>query len=1030
MVAVYICALQRATRDIAGLAINRACQEEVVMNAKPWTTKVSLLIVKKRPKRRSTQRCYRRERSDAASAPEQASSITLLSPGKEARDELETIKGRAKGSLPPALIPTRWWLVERLPLTATGKIDRLEIHSWLESMSNEDVACHLQAWSFSPKRKGDALESEAEEKIQSMWGDILGLSKSVLSLDTSLFDLGADSVAVIRFTSKARQADLPISYQQVFEKRTIRQLAALAKYHDHGSEEGTQTKRKPGPEPAAHPTITNGEDPREPSPDVITLWEVAAKGCGVDPDDIEDVYLCTPMQEGLMASTARTPAAYVCEFSYRLSDTIQPDHFRESWDRLMLTEPLLRNRIIQVPRAAALNGVRESESHNGEPSSGSTSSEDPVHGQSGLKSVTARCLSADLLQVTVRHTESSWDAAQFDAPMSFGSNLCRCAMVDNAAEGGQQFIIKIHHSLLDGWSLYLMLRELHAALGSVNSVNRGPSFVAFVEHVRQGWDDDQDNDQHARFWRECLAGAPALDFPRTTPSSNMDIWADRTISHTVSVDLSQIGRRYGVTSATVLYAASVLVLGRHGEVDDVVFGVSLSGRDAPVDNIEEMVGPTLATIPFRTRLDRAASVSHFLQAIEREVVKVMPHEHYGLQNIRKLGRYAEYASSFRCLVVVVQPEEQDEEQVSSFRCIPDPASGNPRTIPFTIEYVLQRQSFAINLHFDTSYLGEAEVQSIASHLMCVVQELGAVESECPLSQVRLAGAEESAAVIERNKEPLPFINRCLHEILQEKVEEFQNLPAVLEEASQRSISYCDLEMASTKLAEALKRDCQLGPEVIVPIGFPKTIMAVVTILAVLKAGGAYVTLDLDYPRRRYQQIVDQTGARLILCDPGSVEMFQGLVDSVIPIEDAWLNDPHDSSSNADSNGAGDVAAARTSRGEPNGSLETGPESGSTGTPKGIVLPHSALSTSVTLIARYLMMPPGSRVMQFPSLAVDLSLHDLFVTLLSGGCICLPTEDHRVNRLSQTMKEMAIEFALLTPAVASLIDPEEASAYEF
>lgn len=211
-------------------------------------------------------------------------------------------------------------------------------------------------------------------------------------------------------------------------------------------------------------------------------------------------------------------------------------------------------------------------------------------------------------------------------------------------------------------------------------------------------------------------------------------------------------------------------------------------------------------------------------------------------------------------------------------------------------------------------------------------------------------------------------------------------------------------------------------------------MAIVTFLAILKAGGAYVNLALDHPRERFRQIVDQAGARLILCDPGHATMFHGLVDRVITIKDDGLSTQNNCALTANSSGPEHPAEPRTSPGErsqsesdtvqPSNAAIIIHSSGSTGQPKGIVLSHSALSTSVTLIARYLDHVPGTRILQFSSFAFDISLSDFFVTLLSGACLYLPSEHNRLNCLSASMKEMSIDFAYLVPSVAGLLCPEE------
>lgn len=72
--------------------------------------------------------------------------------------------------------------------------------------------------------------------------------------------------------------------------------------------------------------------------------------------------------------------------------------------------------------------------------------------------------------------------------------------------------------------------------------------------------------------------------------------------------------------------------------------------------------------------------------------------------------------------------------------------------------------------------------------------------------------------------------------------------------------------------------------------------------------------------------------------------------------------------------------------------------GSTGVSKGVMLEHGALSTSIHHLSEAFALKPGTRHMQFSSLVYDVSVADIFIALISGAYICVPTEDGRRNRL--------------------------------
>jgi non-ribosomal peptide synthetase component F len=99
-------------------------------------------------------------------------------------------------------------------------------------------------------------------------------------------------------------------------------------------------------------------------------------------------------------------------------------------------------------------------------------------------------------------------------------------------------------------------------------------------------------------------------------------------------------------------------------------------------------------------------------------------------------------------------------------------------------------------------------------------------------------------------------------------------------------------------------------------------------------------------------------------------------------------------------------------------------SGSTGRPKGVILEHAAMVTSSNAHGSNLGIGPGSRFLQFASYTFDNSLEEMFTTLQRGGCVCVPSEEQRMNDLPGAIAELEANFMDLTPTVAALLNPAD------
>ena len=104
-------------------------------------------------------------------------------------------------------------------------------------------------------------------------------------------------------------------------------------------------------------------------------------------------------------------------------------------------------------------------------------------------------------------------------------------------------------------------------------------------------------------------------------------------------------------------------------------------------------------------------------------------------------------------------------------------------------------------------------------------------------------------------------------------------------------------------------------------------------------------------------------------------------------------------------------------------------SGSTGTPKGFVMEHRAVATSQTAIIKRLALPPDARIMQFASFVFDLSVGEIFTTLLSGRCLFVPSEEQRRFGIKAFIAENKISVAFLTPSFVRTLRPEDVPSLE-
>ncbi|KAJ4359513.1 Non-ribosomal peptide synthetase [Didymosphaeria variabile] len=264
--------------------------------------------------------------------------------------------------------------------------------------------------------------------------------------------------------------------------------------------------------------------------------------------------------------------------------------------------------------------------------------------------------------------------------------------------------------------------------------------------------------------------------------------------------------------------------------------------------------------------------------------------------------------------------------------------------------------------------------------------------------------------------PLPeTINTCMHEIISQKSQSQPNKTAV--EAWDGSFTYQEVDQYSTELAQNL-RLLDDSEDQIIPVLFEKSRWTMVAVLAVMKAGACFALLDPAQPEGRLRTIVQQTKARLLVSSKAQAALAARVADgaTVVPISHsrfAKIYRPY----------AEQLPKTSLPSVSPAVPMYIQFTSGSTGLPKGCMLSHYNFTSGAIPRAHTVGYRETSRVLDFASYAFDVSIDSMLCTLASGGTLCTPSDERRMNDLSGAMRDMRVNWAGMTPSVVRTLDPD-------
>ncbi|MCP4213713.1 MAG: amino acid adenylation domain-containing protein, partial [bacterium] len=221
---------------------------------------------------------------------------------------------------------------------------------------------------------------------------------------------------------------------------------------------------------------------------------------------------------------------------------------------------------------------------------------------------------------------------------------------------------------------------------------------------------------------------------------------------------------------------------------------------------------------------------------------------------------------------------------------------------------------------------------------------------------------------------------------------YTDSPNKTKEAGIRRLTYRKLDAQALRVARFLLAD---GMETgsLTALKVERSVELIIGILGILKAGGAYLPIATDYPAERVRYMLEDSSAgRLLINRPGHMQKAPtdehiAYEKKVLYIED--ILSPATQGISVDSPPidvtASDIAYV----------IYT---SGSTGRPKGVAIEHRGIANFKTVFSDQFEIGDRDNVLQFASISFDASVSEIFMALLNGAALHVPS----METLNDTM----------------------------
>ncbi len=556
----------------------------------------------------------------------------------------------------------------------------------------------------------------------------------------------------------------------------------------------------------------------------------------------------------------------------------------------------------------------------------------------------------------------TWAEARARIPFDLAEGPLFRAALGRVADDDHVLLIAIHHIVVDGVGLDVVLRELLAAYAGVplaDEVDR--------RRVREPTEERQQAD--LEFWRAELAGLPpelsiVRDRERLLAPSHRGGRIGVELGPDVQAAVVKCARSLGTTPAVVYHAAFRCLIALVGEDDDIAVGVPVNLRE-PDD--AEAVGNFVNTLVVRTTLRHDPTFAEAAAAVGAALGRALDRRRIGFEHLvqalapqRDMSRspffqvsFAHHSSplpaslAFAGVVVVRLPVERG-------------------TAMFDLALQVAEWEGSASVHLP--YAADLYDESTALWLLAAyVRILAAAvaQPELRLSELPLLAAAHERQVLARPA-PGPFGADDRFGVAGRVAAlAAANPGAVAVVAGGRTVSYAELDVRAGELAAAVEA-LELAPEAPIALLVDRGVDFVASMVACARLGHPYVPLDEEHPPRRLAQVLDEARPAALI---GSPQLVARLDCPLPPVVDPTRV-------------GGGAAPLRPL--PPDTALYTIFTSGSTGRPKGVIIAHRNLLALLDGAAGACGYGPGDVWTCLASSAFDVSVFEIWGALTTGG----------------------------------------------
>ncbi|ACE85121.1 non-ribosomal peptide synthetase [Cellvibrio japonicus] len=725
----------------------------------------------------------------------------------------DEIQRQLQTLLPDHMLPSHIVLLDSLPLTANGKLDRKALPQ------PEDI----------PKDKTfDAPQGEVEKILAEVWGDVLGVEP--IGRHDNFFALGGDSILSLKVIARARKRGIHVTPQQLFEHQVLAVIAEVVISESQGEKDvipihalSDVDRQRPLPLSYAQARLW-------------FLWQLDTESTAYHITQALTLY--GPLNvEALHNSFAVLVARHESlRTVFHLGNDGQAEQHIQPVGSLTLDIPLLD--VTDKPLAERDSYIQREARH--------------------LRTTPFDLTRGPLLRIGLIRSNAEQHVLVVVMHHIISDGWSMQVLID-------EFVAQ-YRSQAQGTSLKLPALPIQYVDYAIWQRQRLRDSGQEAQQLAY-WK-NQLGMEHP------VLQLPT-DFPRRADGKYLGASYRFEFPPSLVEGLRHRVRTENATVFMVLLAGFQLLLSRYSGQKDIRVGVPIANRHWA--ETEGLVGFFVNTQVLRTEVDCYASLQQILQQVKTAALAAQHHQDLPFEKlveVLKPERHMGQNPLFQVMFDHQRTDHQIQHELPGLRLESYSLGEQHAQFELTLHTAEDSHGGIQAIMVYAKELFEhATIERMAEHYLKLLQML-AEQPEKMVGEVDIVSEVERLQLLEWSAPHTGYTGgELIHGLFEQQAA--QQFDAVALTCGSEELTYGDLNLRANRLAHYLIAS-GVKPESRVGIALDRSLEMIVGLLAILKSGGAYVPLDPEYPPERLSYMVEDSDIELLLTNSAIAPRFAAI----------------------------------------------------------------------------------------------------------------------------------------------------------